>query len=205
MIGAHIGTDDFFSLGQAAADVAVEEQKLIAFPLPDLSHLFDHVDLDLGELRSKGRVLVPHLLPYALHVPDLFVLLLHQQLMQFLVEVTDAVDYLWKFLLGPAQVVVAVIDQSVNQCNLTLDEAHAPVLLLLQVSAGSVQGHDLVLLVDVVLVHAGHAERLPIANAVKSSDVVVLQTPLQAFRVEDGSLQLYWSLDLLPKALDEGA
>lgn len=47
MIGTHISSDDLVNFGQAAADIAIEEQKLIAISFLDLSYLLNHVDLYL--------------------------------------------------------------------------------------------------------------------------------------------------------------
>lgn len=174
VIGTHVCADDFFYFGQAAADVAVEEQKLIAVSLPDLADLLHHVNLDLREFCSQSGVLMAHLLPHSLHVPDLFVLLLHQQLMKLLVELTNAVYDIRKFLLRPAEVVMTAIDQPVNLCNLALNESHSSVFLVLQLAVGAVERDYLMLLVDVVLVHAGDAEWFFVADAVESSHVVVL-------------------------------
>lgn len=61
---------------------------------------------------------------------------------------------------------MAVIDQPVNLCNLALNETHASVFLILKVAAGTIQGDYFMLLMDVVLVHAGHAEWFSVADAV---------------------------------------
>lgn len=110
MIGAHIRTDNFLYFDQTAANIAIEQQKLIPISLPNLPNLFHHVYLDLRQFSSECRVLIPHLLPHPLHMPDLLILLLHQQLVKLLVKITDAIDHLWEFLLGSGEVVMAVVD-----------------------------------------------------------------------------------------------
>lgn len=47
MIGTHIRTDDFLYFDQTAANIAIEQQKLIPLPLLNLPNLFDHIYLDL--------------------------------------------------------------------------------------------------------------------------------------------------------------
>jgi hypothetical protein len=77
------------------------------------------------------------------------------------------------------------------------------VFFILKISVGSIQGHDFMLFMKTVLIHASHTKGLSFTDAVKSDDVVVLKTPLQRLRVEHGRLKLNGSLDFLCKSFNQ--